>query len=405
MKKNVLAALLFLTVSVTVSAQATRFIDNTFVTIGGGVNFYGNDKGLSNAEIGWPSFDLAAGKWVFNPVALRVGVSGFRATNDYFISDAASSGTIKSSTGIPGLGDSIATASTLFTAIHADLVWDVRTSFSGLQSRTFNVYPFVGFGLVRRGANPYMASDRDFVALAGLDLDWAFAPETMPGWKLFLQGKMFFLSQAFDQNESFSNLIDLQAGLKYDINATPYRHRVAGQSRFFADDWYIGFGAGLNMAQTHAFNTFETNLQPVGDLTLGKYFTTFLSARLQGNLGMAALSPDTSFTYYNIHGDFLFDVLNIKVAVRNRPVSVLPYVGAGVINRTDDSRMKVSADFGAYLRLYLDKHSDLFFDLRYVLAHARFIRDFDGVGGHAYNFGIPSITFGYVRALGVNNCR
>lgn len=408
MKKILLAVLLLLTICQSSQAQVIRFIDNTFVTLGGGVNWYGNDYGsvfnkmTQPDQLGAPSFDVAFGKWIFNPVALRVSYSGFRATNVYPIPQP--SGT-KSATGIPGLGDSTATASTLFLAPHVDLIWDVMTSIKGLKPRNFNIYPFIGFGMVYRLPNPYVHRDTDFTALAGVDVEWAFAPNTMPGWKLFAQGKVFMFSSGFDNNTSTSSLFDLQAGLKYDIHPMPYRHRVSGESRLPGDDWYIGFGAGLNFAQTHAFSGFETNLQPIGDIFLGKYFTTLLSARLQANFGMCAINENTNFTYYNLHGDILFDVMNIKFAVRNRPFSVLPYLGAGVINRTDTPKLQVSADLGAFLRIYLNKHSDLYFDVRYAMAHSRFIRDFEGVGQRAFSFGIPSISFGYIRNLGTANCR
>lgn len=406
MKKIVLAILLLGGIAYQSSAQVIRFIDNTFVTLGGGVDWYGNNReSFSDFQIGWPSLEVTGGKWVLNSVALRVGFNGFRATNTYDITSAAQNGTIKANN-FNGLGDSTANASTLFFTGHFDLVWDIRSSFAGYQPyRSWNIFPVVGFGFVVRGANKYSHGDKDFLAFAGLNTEWAFAPHTMPNYKLFAEGKMFLFPTLYDYNKSLADIISLTAGIKYDINPMQYRKRKPGESRLVGDDWYLGLGAGLTLTQTHAFHGFDMNPLVDAELTIGKYLSSVVSIRLQGSFGLGGVDGGNIFTYLASHADVMLDVANIKYVVRNRQLSFLPYAGSGVISRIDGKGVLVSADLGVLMRVYISKTTDFFVDARYTMIPPRLIVDFDNSVRGSFSFGIPTLNFGFIRNLGVANCR
>lgn len=407
MKKIILIACLFAgLLGLDSQAQTVRLIDNTFVSLGGGLSLYSNDHITSQDHLwglplGFPSIDASFGKWVLNSVACRIGFSSFVADNEYSVPGGLVIGSkVYPFTG--GIGDSNGIASSMFYSGHVDLFWDIRSSFSTLRTdRSFNIYPFIGLGFVMRNRNLYTNSrDSDFIAIAGVNMDFLIHDD----FRLFLEGKYIMFPQDYDNNVKLSGVCDLTLGLKYDIHRLPYRRRNNGESLNSYDDWYMAIGAGAN----YGFGADFGAPAVLGEITVGKYFTTCASARFQANGGLVSIGDDMD-TYADIHGDLLLDVLNFvdqhlsrknKNAVLGRGFSPLLYAGAGIYDRFGSGKIKVGVDAGCMFRFFLSRSADLYIDARYAM-----VPHLLNPNSSAIAEGIPSLTFGYIHNFGMNTCR
>lgn len=416
MKKILVILGLSLLLSVSsISAQVVRLGDNTFFSIGGGVTLYGNDQSdvthkLSTLDMGVPSLEFTFGKWMLNASAVRVGFNTFMAENEYSISQNTIGGSnpvgSKHIYFMGAYGDSSAMASSFYLTGHVDLMWDVITAFSGTNTnRTFSIYPVVGLGFVYRAKNMVSPRDFDFLALGGLSFD----VNLYRNLNLFGEAKMYLFPVDYDDNAKVADVLDLTLGLKVDINKQQYRRRKVGETLFVADDWYLGAGAGANVSLP-----VQDAIAPgvSAELTVGKYFTTCASTRLQASGGLLTLDG-ASYTYGSLHADMMLDLLNFieqyltrknNTATLGRGFSPMLYAGAGFINRFDNNKLLVGADVGVMFRFYLNPLSDLYLDMRYTMTPPRFMGDVITTNG-SLSSGVPTFTFGYIRNLGLNTCR
>lgn len=407
MKKRLILFSLAVMFSATGSmAQVMHVFDNTFVTLGGGVDLYGNDHTttrqiFADRKVGFPSVEASFGKWMLNATAVRIGFSAFVADNQYNVPNGGVIGA-KGQNFTGNIGDSTGTTSSLFYTAHVSLMWDPITAFKGLRTdRPFGIYPFAGLGVVRRSQNVLSSRDSGFTALAGLAMDFRIARD----FSLYAEGKCFLFPQGYDNNESLSNVVDLTLGLKYDIRRQEYRSRRYGESLYISDDWYLALGAGANYAMARAHGG---NAAVLGEVTVGKYFTTCSSTRLQFNGGLLALDGATD-AYASLHADMMLDVLNFcqqylsrmhRNPTLGRGFSPMLYAGAGLYDHFGMDKIRIGVDAGCMFRFFLTRNSDLYVDARYVLAPRLLYQT-----SSALAEGLPSFTFGYIRNFGQNTLR
>ncbi len=387
-------------------AQVVHVFDNTFATLGVGVDLYGNDHNtamqiITDRQIGFPSVEASFGKWMLNATAVRVGFSTFMVDNQYRVPNGGVIGAkVQQFTGT--IGDSTGTASSLAFSGHVDLMWDVLTAFNGLKvDRPFSVYPFIGLGVVRRSQNQMASRDSGFTALGGLSMDFRLHRD----FALYAEAKCFLFPQDYDHNESLSNVFDLTLGLKYDIRRQEYRSRRYGESLYISDDWYFALGAGALYAMASGH---DGGAGVLGELTVGKYFTTCASARLQANGGLLPVDSGTD-TYASLHADMMLDVLNFcqqylsrkhRNPTLGRGFSPMLYAGAGLYDHFGMDKIRIGVDAGCMFRFYLTRNSDLYLDARYALVpHLQY------EGNSALSEGLPTFTFGYIRNFGQNTLR
>lgn len=403
--KKVLFFVLALSLASTAS-WGQRLFDNTFVSFGGGIDFYNNDHTtaqqiFANRQVGYPSLEASFGKWMLNATAVRVGFNAFVADNEYTVPDNGVIGSkVYPFTGT--IGDSTGVASSLYYSGHVTLMWDPLTAFGGLKiDRPFSFYPFIGFGVVRRSSNGYSEHDGAFIALGGFSFDFRLHRD----FSLYAEPKCFLYPQNYDNNESLSHVFDLTVGLKYDIRRQEYRRRDYGESLFISDDWYFAIGAGANYPYIKGQGGATSVL---GELTVGKYFTTCSSVRLQANGGLLAVDNATD-TYASLHADMMLDLLNFcqtylsrmhKNPTLGRGVSPMLYAGAGVYDHFGMDKIRFGMDAGCMLRFYLSRTADLYVDARYALV-PRLLSESSATLAE----GLPSFTFGYIRNFGQNTLR
>ena len=388
MKKIILFVLLSCS-TLAVSAQGfdPRFFNNQFTTFGGGLTMYNNDRALNTGYNG----EFSIGNWILSDMALRFSFGVMSAENAKQLN----------STFING---------------HCDFMWDVMTTITRIYDadRAFSVYPMAGFGFLYRptitaDTNTYRF-DADFMAMLGVNFEYRMP--FMKKWPLFFEVKYFFLPQDYDFNSKNASLIDLTLGLKHEINYDPVHKRLPGESRNWSCDWFLGVAAGPNFSIAGLESPEVSTMERFGwnaDITFGRNFSSLWSVRL----GLGIMSGTTekvwkegfdaqtyNYTFFNLRTDLMFNISNINGFRRGRRFNVLPYAGAGLIERFDASSLVMGADAGLMARLYLTSSFDIYADARYILVPPRF-----NWGNGMMDNGYTLVNFGFIYNFEPSTCR
>lgn len=297
-----------------------RFIDNTFVTVGGGVNALSYAKYFNmplSAKV-TPVIDITAGKWISPVFGLRFGIS----TGDV----AWSSGSR-----IPD------------TYLHSDAMLNLNNLFAGYRpGRIWNISPYMHAGLRFVKLDNGQAA-HELTSGPGL-LNTFSLTDRM---SLFLDMRQSFFKQNLPVYESHpSGLFSATAGIAYNFGRTEWGfvkngtvhggiHEIDGDitdgyifNKFFANT-FMQFGAGVS-------GIFEGVGAPslVFDANLGKWITPSLGVRIGGQ-GIKEKVYDKSKTYLLLHSDLLVNLNNLIGGYKpDRVWTVSPYVSAGVGHST-----------------------------------------------------------------------
>ena len=131
------------------------------------------------------------------------------------------------------------------------------------------------------------------------------------------------------------------------------------ETNSFWSNWFISAGVNLNAF----YSSQELNLSksPFNDrgkvgfnVAVGKWFTPGLGlrAKFDGVKGVqvngAVWSPDNEdFSYWNLHGDVLFNLSNMIFGYNeNRVWNFIPYVGSGAIRNCSTNNYTWGANLG-----------------------------------------------------------
>ena len=363
--KKLLLTILLAWVSLAAVAQSNldpRVFNNQFFSLGGGMVMYNNYENIGSGFGG----DITYGNWVTSDLAVRLQLGMAMAGNARNLTSSFLNG-------------------------HIDVMWDAISTISGANDprRVVSVYPMIGIGVLARQAfseKPENAIDSanfgmqpDFFATFGAQV--LFRIPGAESWPLFVEGKCIVMSQNFDFNEKVSNLWQFGAGIQHDINYDPSHKRLGGEARTWGDEWFFGVSAGPDFTVMQVANpdelTTTDRLRWNFDVTVGRNVTCFWTARLgMGFIHGTAERPTLAFAtqergyeygILNIHGDLMFNVLNIGRLTPYRRISVLPYVGTGFAHRIDRHLTCATGDAGILLRWYLGKYLDFTLDGRYVV--------------------------------------
>lgn len=389
MKKIVLLVLLsFSTFAVNAQGFDPRFFNNQFTMFGGGMTMYNNDRALNAGYNG----EFSIGNWILSDMALRFTFGVMSAEN------------------------AIQTTSTFING-HCDFMWDAITTVKRIYDadRMFSVYPMVGFGFLYRpgitDADVSYKFDADFMAMVGANFELRF--ESLKHWPLFLEAKYFIFPQGYDFNVKNAGLLDFTLGLKHEINYDPTHKRLPGESRSWNCDWFMGVALGPNFSIADLDSPEVSSVERFGwnaDITFGRNFSSLWSVRI----ALAAMSGTTEkvmkegfdaqpydYTFFNLRADLMFNISNINGFRRGRRFNVLPYAGAGAIERFDTKELVMGADAGLVARLYLTSNFDIYVDGRYILVPPRFNWGYNGMMSNGYTL----VNAGFIYNFEPSTCR
>ena len=207
--------------------------------------------------------------------------------------------------------------------------------------------------------------------------------------------------------------------------------QVASKRRYqvgsFRDNWIIGIAGGVNMymGEHDRQMKFHHRLAPAMDIYVGKWFTPSLGFRVaySGGQGFGATNVDTGFinstgtpytgvdehkTLYwqefhmwNIHADFMLNLMNLIGGYKERVYNISPYFGIGYARayalKSNENRFcnnRLAGLVGLYNTFNICPALDITVDLRGVLVP----QDFEGELGKRPEGGETYESEGYLTA-------
>lgn len=326
--------LVFIMTAVDLYSQNNSLFHNTCVSFGIGPDAYVRDGSLS---VGGGA-EVAFGKWILNTAGVRGQLSGQYA------------------------------GSQLYTYADLDFFFDPITSIKGRSHSIFwRSYVIVGIGAVH-GIN----GDNDFSGNIGLGVDYVIGNN----FRLYAELKNHIHPSGFDNNANSSLLTLLSFGSIYDIDNNPTRSRSRFETQGLKNDCFFQVSMGVssfNYKGIESMNQRLSLLTPIVEFSIGKQLNTHWLVRVSAS-GLYARSEEELFTYYNIRGDIILDVITLFAPNGySLPFALRPYVSTGVVARLDDqSNFLVSATAGMMAVYKFSKNNELFLDARYLMTPPRF---------------------------------
>ena len=386
MKKLLLSTLLVVASICGTHAQETPAYNPFFLSFNVGGTYYMNS---GTSQLGVPAGGLYVGSWLMRPLAFRIAADAVMAPS-YLSHDKGNS---------------------TFLFVSTEFMWDVNATFFHVYNKNFlnpfPVYPLIGLGYARRMENP----DNDFQAMLGFQLPVRVGRKL----DLFLEYKCFFLPSSFEGGDKAGMMHTATIGITRRFKDNTYHHRTEFESRSTAEDWFMGFSMGPNFSAFDLFNNPNWGgkdmfgLAP--EIMVGRNFSDVWTIRFQLTGLTAREQYDTinevsgkGYTFAMLHADFMANVMHAMSFTRGARLGILPYLGAGPIYRFDKPSFTVAADWGIMFRYYINRHSDLFADVKYIMMPPH-IGGGDGPNHDILGVGIASITFGYVYNFGQSSAR
>ncbi len=241
MKKIVLVAFLA-TLSLSAFARGgekgpvltNRFIDNWFISAGGGINIYFGETDNSAKKRVAPALDVAVGKWITPAFGARLMYSGLQArgSSPYWT---------PFTTNEPLTAKGYIPKKMRVHFIHADFLWNLSSQFGGYkETRIYEAIPYAGFGAaIATNTQGQKATRRELAFAAGLINK--FRVTRYLDVNLELRGML--VNQRFDNvvgGKAAEGMLSVTAGLTYRFNKrgfdkpratapadyTPYNDRI-----------------------------------------------------------------------------------------------------------------------------------------------------------------------------------
>lgn len=359
MRRRLSYLLLLLLLPLASPAQTHGFLGNSYVSASVGPSLYFSTHGTCFGG----GASLSLGKWILNTTGMRAQFS-----TQYV---------------------SVESAAQLYYYGHCDIFFDLFTAIRGRNpSDVLRTYLLVGVGLVHTSSG-----DNDFCGTAGIGAEWRISPN----WRLSLEWESFVHPSDFDNNNRSSLLSTLQLGAVCDINSNPTRSRSRFETRQFTNDWFFQLALGVSSFNHNGIGDFSHRLSlltPIFEFGLGKRLTSLWLIRFNMS-GLYTRSVDELFSYYNIRGDAMLDVVALFNPNHvNSAFTLRPYVSAGIVTRLDDqSHFLFSPAGGLQFSYHPDKRNEIFLDMRYLITPPRFAHVEASQG--TLSVGLATLTVGY----------
>lgn len=184
----------------------------------------------------------------------------------------------------------------------------------------------------------------------------------------------------------------------------------------FRENWFVGagFGAQFFYGDHNRQMYFWDRVVPAYELHAGKWFTSGLGLRLalnglqnhgvtqNGSHGTGETYDASKwlekqeFNYMNIHGDVMFDLMNMIEGYDYQRWHVSPYIGLGMMFTWQQPRSnEISANLGIFNTCYINEMLDFTIDLRGSMVNDRF----DGEQGGRSDEGMLTMAFGIIYKI------
>ncbi len=374
----------------------SSFSTNLFLNGQAGMTHYSNINGGSFG-IG---AGVAVGKWIAEPLAIRIGLD---------VANVSTTSQIAAGDGSTKLH--------LFASL--DALWDFWSIFGfGPQDWYVRAYPMVGIGGIFRGPDKYDTEEdtqvpyNSFQIMIGLHVPFSFSRYST--WAGFLEYKNFILPSSYDKNDGNVGMNMITLGVTKRFNQDPYHRRTAQESNGSHDDLFVGCGIGLNYSTFEPFNNpYPGGMAMIGvapEIMIGRNYSNFWTLRLEltgisGHEPYDTLSQSSNrYMFTFLHGDLMVNLSHALSFRRGVKWNFLPYLGVGPIWRYDNLDFNIAGNLGLMVRRYINEAGDFFVDAKYIMIPPS-IGGGKGPSGNIYGDGLPTITVGYIYNFGVTSTR
>ena len=294
------------------------FFDQWFASVSGGINL-GLDPGYRGVRfIGAPTIsgEVSLGKWVSPDFGFRgayqgvsLGMSGEKAGYSY---------------------------------LHADLLWNISRTLSGLKPHFWEAVPYMHFGGLYEWdvtSASRKTLEKEFASGAGL-LNLFHVHENVALTADF-RATVLTRAASVDKGIGLGGAGSVLLGFQYGFD--PASWRTQGKGVFadgLFDHWQLQIAGGAQWAGAFQLAT---------DVAAIKWYSPQFASRLgwQGLRIQGTQAPAYGFNYF--HGDFLWDATNTILGYKpGRILSVVPYAHMGVVTETNLDRSGMhERDFAA----------------------------------------------------------
>lgn len=374
--------------------------DNSFVLIGGGIDFYSNARDAKHfTGSAAPQIDMALGEWLTPVWGGRIGFTygnvasyarnGLKVSSPFYYEGVFKGKNLKEGS---------------FIDLHADLLCNWQNLIEVKPQRLYTIYPYVRIGwMIPYGlqtAKPVRVKSANL--MDSFECGFGFMNEFRLDDRFSLYADLrAVLPNTNDKVTAcdelvFSSMYSVSLGMKYNIGRTswipvddPYyrAERKSGGDRYvegvainrmFYDNSFVSATGGVNLGRGPYFNG---SCEGGWDVSIGKWFGPWLGGRA-GWLG-GKIGNNYNMNYY--HGDLLFNINNMVRINNDRIWTAMPYIHCGLAKHTM-KRQPVNVGFGLLQSVRIWKKLDFLVDARYT-DYGRWVREISVSAGLAYNIG------------------
>lgn len=333
MKRILFAILILLCPFGAMSQSRQGVLDNIFFSVDGGASI----RSVETMDLQYVG-SFMAGKWGGSDVGFRVG--GWL--------------------GVPRDGSS------KLLGAEFDFLWDPMVTFSPYDANRrlgCNVYAGAGLTLFRA----VDGIDKEFFMNLGVS---GTCRITNYLWTQVSLGSHIF-SSGFMGGKGLTFSPYASLGLTTFLNENRYRRYHSIHTGFFFDDWYFAIGGGLNsMCRYAQFSDMVAD--PAVSVELGKHLNDLWEGRFRLS-GIRTGLSDRHTNFVSLEADVMLSLLDIAQRRYKKDLNLFLYAGVSV---DDDLSEEISGvigiDGGVNVRCKVTGKSDVFVDLRGLLAPPRF---------------------------------
>lgn len=295
-----------------------KFFDQWFIGVSGGVNL-GLDPGYKGVRfIGGPTLagEYSLGKWVSPDFGFRGAYQGVSLAMN---------------------GEKAG-----YSYLHADLLWNLSRTFSGLKPHLWEAVPYMHFGgLYEWDVNSAARKSVEKEFASGVGLLNLFHIHENVAITADIRATALTRAASIDKGIGLGGAGSVLLGFQYGFD--PASWRTQGKGVFadgFFDHWSLQLAGGAQYAGAFQLAT---------DISLMKWFSPQFGARggWQGLRIQGTKAPSYGFNYF--HGDFLWDFTSTVLGYKpERKFHLVPYVHMGVVREYNlDRKGMHERDFAA----------------------------------------------------------
>ncbi len=412
--------------------KTNKFFDNTFVSVGGGANFYSStdDKGGSWMRQIAPAIDVNVGKWLRPDVGLRIGYSGLMVK-----------GWSKQQTAYapePGPGG-LSHKRFGISYLHGDVMWNISNTIGGYKEERFwDFVPYLSAGWVHSYA---LKGNEGHDNELGVGVGLLNVVRLSKRVDLTVEAKHMFVRNNISTSPrgGLAGLSTLTLGVAVNLGKTDFDRilrpeliwNLAGnrdstgkiirgpyKTNKFFDNFFVGAAGGIHVLESAGDGAGSAGgrISPALDIYVGKWMTPSIGVRI-GYTGLTGrgwsatespYAPATESVPYAekfgiayLHGDVLWNISNtIGGFKEERLWDFVPYLSAGWLHsysvegpKASDNELAVGV--GLMNNIRLSKRVDLNLTVSQLLTQESISKSSNtGV------LGMTSVTLGVSVNLG-----